>query len=72
MTSSLSLLATTDFSAPARHALERAAQLAAAHPGAQLTLAHVVSASMLARLRWRTPPPSRRLCSSGFHRGGRH
>jgi nucleotide-binding universal stress UspA family protein len=51
MTSSLSLLATTDFSAPARHALERAAQLAAAHPGAQLTLAHVVSASMLARLR---------------------
>ncbi|HJX58373.1 MAG TPA: universal stress protein, partial [Thiobacillus sp.] len=51
MTSSLSLLAATDFSAPARHALERAAQLAAAHPGAQLTLAHVVSASMLARLR---------------------
>ena len=51
MTSSLSLLAATDFSAPARHALERAAQLAAAHPGTQLTLAHVVSASMLARLR---------------------
>jgi nucleotide-binding universal stress UspA family protein len=51
MTSSLSLLAATDFSAPARHALERAAQLAAAHPGAQLTLTHVVSASMLARLR---------------------
>ncbi len=46
-----SLLAATDFSAPARHALERAAQLAAAHPGAQLTLAHVISASMLARLR---------------------
>lgn len=51
MTSSLSLLAATDFSAPARHALERAAQLAATHPGAQLTLAHVVSASMLAGLR---------------------
>ena len=51
MTASLSLLAATDFSAPARHALERAAQLAAAHPGAQLTLTHVVSASMLARLR---------------------
>ncbi|MCD6706402.1 MAG: universal stress protein [Thiobacillus sp.] len=51
MTSSLSLLATTDFSAPARHALERAAQLASAHAGARLTLAHVVSASMLARLR---------------------
>ena len=51
MTSSLSLLAATDFSAPARHALERAAQLAATHPGARLTLTHVVSASMLARLR---------------------
>lgn len=51
MTSSLTLLATTDFSAPARHALERAAQLAAAHPGAQLTLTHVVSSSMLERLR---------------------
>jgi nucleotide-binding universal stress UspA family protein len=51
VTASLSLLATTDFSAPARHALERAAQLAATHPGAQLTLAHVISASMLTRLR---------------------
>jgi len=51
MTAPPSLLAATDFSAPARHALERAAQLAAAHPGAQLTLTHVVSASMLARLR---------------------
>jgi nucleotide-binding universal stress UspA family protein len=51
MTAPPSLLAATDFSAPARHALERAAQLAAAHPGAQLTLAHVVSTSMLARLR---------------------
>jgi nucleotide-binding universal stress UspA family protein len=51
MTASPSLLAATDFSAPARHALERAAQLAATHPGAQLTLTHVVSASMLTRLR---------------------
>lgn len=51
MSSPLSMLAATDFSAPARHALERAAQLAAAHPGAQLTLTHVISASMLARLR---------------------
>jgi nucleotide-binding universal stress UspA family protein len=51
VTASPSLLAATDFSAPARHALERAAQLAATHPGAQLTLTHVVSASMLARLR---------------------
>jgi nucleotide-binding universal stress UspA family protein len=51
VSTSPSLLATTDFSAPARHALERAAQLAATHPGAQLTLTHVISASMLARLR---------------------
>ena len=51
MNSSLSLLAATDFSAPARHALERAAQLAAAHPGAHLTLGHVISTPMLARLR---------------------
>ena len=41
------LLAATDFSAPARHALERAAQLAQRHPDARLTLAHVVSASAL-------------------------
>ena len=51
MSSPPSLLAATDFSTPARHALERAAQLAAAHPDVQLTLAHVISISMLARLR---------------------
>jgi len=51
MTASLSLLAATDFSTPARHALERAAQLAAAHPGARFTLTHVMCTSMLARLR---------------------
>lgn len=51
MTASLSLLAATDFSDPARHALERAAQLAESHPGARLTLTHVISASMLDRLR---------------------
>lgn len=51
MTSPLSLLAASDFSPHARHALERAAQLAGTHPGAQLTLTHVVSASMLSRLR---------------------
>ena len=45
------LLAATDFSTPARHALERAAQLAQRHPDARLTLAHVVSASALDRLR---------------------
>lgn len=45
------LLAATDFSAPARHALERAAQLAQATPGARLTLAHVVSAGALDALR---------------------
>lgn len=45
------LLAATDFSAPARHALERAAQLAAATEGSRLTLAHVLSASVLDNLR---------------------
>jgi nucleotide-binding universal stress UspA family protein len=51
MTQARSLLAATDFSAPARHALERAAQLAASHPGARLTLAHVTSRSALDTLR---------------------
>ena len=45
------LLAATDFSAPARHALERAAMLAHAHPDARLTLAHIVSGSGLDALR---------------------
>ena len=45
------LLAATDFSAPARHALERAALLAQAQPDARLTLAHVVSAGALDKLR---------------------
>lgn len=45
------LLAATDFSAPARHALERAAQLAHMHPDARLLLAHVVSTSALGKLR---------------------
>ncbi|MFZ0106935.1 MAG: universal stress protein [Thiobacillus sp.] len=51
MTRPLSLLAATDFSDPARHALERAAQLAASHPAARLTLTHVISASVLDRVR---------------------
>lgn len=45
------LLAATDFSAPARHAAERAALIAQAHPDSRLTLAHVISSSALARLR---------------------
>ena len=45
------LLAATDFSAPARHALERAAMLAQAHADARLTLAHIVSGSALDTLR---------------------
>jgi len=51
MTQSRKILAATDFSAPARHALERAAQLAQAHPDTQLILAHVVSSSALDSLR---------------------
>lgn len=45
------LLAATDFSAPARHALERAALIADARPESRLTLAHVMSGSALDTLR---------------------
>lgn len=55
MTPTRTLLAATDFSAPARHALERAARLAQAHPAASLTLAHVVSRSALDTLRRMLP-----------------
>lgn len=55
------LLAATDFSAPARHALERAAQLAQMHPDARLTLAHVVSASALDKLRRLAPGEAAKL-----------
>lgn len=50
MTRTATLLAATDFSDPARHALERAAQLASTHNGALLTLTHAISSSMLERL----------------------
>jgi len=49
------LLAASDFSAPARHALERAALLAQAHPDSRLILAHVVSKSALDNLRRMLP-----------------
>ncbi len=49
------LLAATDFSPPARHALERAALIAQAHSDARLTLAHVVSATLLEQLRHLLP-----------------
>lgn len=55
------LLAATDFSAPARHALERAAQLAQRHTGARLTLAHVVSQSALDKLRRLLPGDAEKL-----------
>lgn len=51
MSQTRTLLAATDFSAPARHALERAAQLAQMHPDTRLILAHVVSTSALDKLR---------------------
>lgn len=51
MTQAKTLLAATDFSAPARHALERAAQLAETNPGTRLTLVHVFSRSALDGLR---------------------
>lgn len=55
------LLAATDFSAPARHALERAAQLAQMHPDSRLTLAHVSSAGALDKLRGLLPGEARTL-----------
>jgi len=50
MTQTRTLLAATDFSTPARHALERAAMLAQAHSGSRLILAHIVSRSALDNL----------------------
>ncbi|MDP1650089.1 MAG: universal stress protein [Rubrivivax sp.] len=50
MTALTSILAATDFSAPARHAVDRAARLAG-ETGARLTLMHAVSGSALAELR---------------------
>lgn len=51
MSQARTLLAATDLSAPARHAAERAAQLAQRHPGTRLTLAHVVNAGAIDTLR---------------------
>jgi len=50
MSTMTSILAATDFSAPARHAADRAARLAH-ETGARLTLMHAVSGSALAELR---------------------
>jgi nucleotide-binding universal stress UspA family protein len=50
MSTLTSILAATDFSAPARHAADRAARLAH-ETGAQLTLMHALSGSALAELR---------------------
>ena len=55
MSKARTLLAATDLSAPARHAAERAAQLAQRHSGARLTLAHAVSGGGLDVL-WRLLP----------------
>lgn len=49
------VLAATDFSAPARHALERAALLVQANSDARLSLAHVVSKSAVDNLRRMLP-----------------
>ena len=51
MSQTRTVVAATDFSVSARHASERAARLAQRHPGARLTLAHVVSAGAFETLR---------------------
>ncbi|MEW6416356.1 MAG: universal stress protein [Pseudomonadota bacterium] len=66
------LLAATDFSAPARHALERAAQLAQASPGARLTLAHIVSANALDTLRQLLPAEAGGMQASLLARSEQH
>lgn len=66
------LLAATDFSAPARHALERAAQLAQMHPDARLTLAHVVSASALDKLRRLLPGEAEKVEAELLAQAGRN
>lgn len=48
---------------PARHALERAALIAQAHPDARLTLAHVVNATLLA-VKQRSQAPYRRILAA--------
>lgn len=55
MTPPRTLLAATDFSAHARHALERAAQLASVHADTTLTITHVICSSALAHLRHLLP-----------------
>ncbi|MFP5381590.1 MAG: universal stress protein [Gammaproteobacteria bacterium] len=62
------LLAATDFSAPARHALERAAQLAQAQPGTRLTLAHIISTGALDALRRLLPAEAGGMESTLFAR----
>lgn len=71
MSQARTLLAATDFSAPARHALERAAQLAQLHPGARLTLAHVVSASALDKLRRLLPGEAEKVEAELLAQAGR-
>ena len=66
------LLAATDFSAPARHALERAAQLAQMHPDTRLTLAHVVSANALDKLRRLIPGEAEKYEAELFAQAGRN
>lgn len=50
MTTSLSLLAATDLSAPSRHAAQRAAMLVR-EGGGKLDLVHVLGAGLLTELR---------------------
>ncbi|MES2370614.1 MAG: universal stress protein [Pseudomonadota bacterium] len=71
MTQARTLLAATDFSAPARHALERAAQLVQTHPGAGLILAHIVNGSALDALRRMLPGEAVTLETQLFAQAGK-
>lgn len=71
MKPSRTVLAATDFSAPARHALERAALLAGAHGDARLMLAHVVALSAFEALRRLLPGDAAALEAGALEQAGK-
>lgn len=66
------MLAATDFSAPARHALERAALVAGAHPDARMMMAHVVAESAFETLRRLLPGDAAALETGALEQAGKN
>jgi nucleotide-binding universal stress UspA family protein len=65
------VLAATDFSTPARHALERAALLAGAHADTRMMLAHVVAVSAFETLRRLLPGDAAALETGALEQAGK-